>query len=130
MREIKFRAWDGEKMTNSPIFTINKALLADAIGKQIYVDINTIISKFKEDLIIMQYTGLKDKNGIEIYEGDIVRCIPFDEYKDSTIMYGDLTVYWNDKQACFHYIDFIPMDWGGIESYEIIGNIYEDGNNF
>jgi uncharacterized phage protein (TIGR01671 family) len=52
MREIKFRAWDSK----------NK--------KMIYFDLSDTIAPSQDH--IMQYTGLKDKNGIEIYEDDIL----------------------------------------------------------
>ena len=62
MREIKFRAWDNKqnKMRND--------------GFSIYYDgsIQFADSIESKDFILMQYTGLKDKNGKEIYEGDIL----------------------------------------------------------
>jgi hypothetical protein len=95
MREIKFRIWDNVNYMSSP-FTLQ------------YVQSGKI--QFTDDVKIMQYTGLKDKNGKEIYEGDI---LSFPSFEEGT---GKIVV----KDAM--------RDWSHINNLhnlEIIGNVYE-----
>lgn len=64
MREVKFRAWDGEKMYRSYTIDENGEMCTDGDF------INEV--EGKKGVIHMQYTGLLDKHGTEIYEGDII----------------------------------------------------------
>ena len=126
MREIKFRAWDKNR----------KYMLIDLVPFQE----SRMPSNWHKYYDVMQYTGLKDKNGKEIYEGDKVRIlysdwisqsdytITLEQHKQNISSYG-VVVFRN----CGFEIEFVSgdyVDYGFIQSgphgeIEIIGNINE-----
>lgn len=116
MREIKFRAWDKEKKQIFDVSNIN------FIGEEIDVYTNDSSSGdwIGFDYIeLMQYTGLKDKNGVEIYEGDIVKVM------DRTFA---IVKYSRDRGAYYLDCERKIGDVGLICQYDMIkrvGNVYE-----
>lgn len=121
MREIKFRAWTNRDKCWVGAFAVHKSGLWRESPNNEWTDLSK-----QEDVVLMQYTNLKDKNGKEIYEGDIVRCqqgclheVKWDNEIGGT--YGGGMPGW--------YLDGLLKNngkgyaWTGEE--EIIGNIYE-----
>jgi uncharacterized phage protein (TIGR01671 family) len=116
MREIKFRAW--HKTLKEMLPNIQNHIGNDGWGfGQLLNDPN---------VEIMQYTGLKDRNGVEVYEGDIVRYSnPY-----SKLTYEHICL-WDKKWACFGLFEkgnkwCKESDWQRITNIEVIGNIHEE----
>ena len=122
--EQKFRAWTEE-------------------GKVMYYDVypfkgDTLLLSYDEiafdevpasDFILMQSTGLKDKDSKEIYEGDIVKFSDCDDDEYTT------PVVWNNDYACFGVsfsgkypvsFDYLEEFYTELKDIEVVGNIWED----
>ena len=116
MREIKFRAWDFvNKIMDEDIF-IDGAGNAYDYASTTYNTPNTEIQRC--EFPVMQYTGLKDKYGVEIYEGDILSYFGF-EYE---VTFEESAFGWSEDGQ---FYAFAEMAIDEIEKTKIIGNIYE-----
>lgn len=123
MRDIKFRVWDNERnaMLNS------KSVDIDFFEGKIEITSDTI--RYDEvytdeikDFELMQYTGVKDKNGREIYEGDII-TITLDTGNVITGSVGMNNGQWSIKYYDRYYS--LVSIWYEMQP-EVIGNIYEN----
>lgn len=131
MREIKFRAWIQKDPYDERVAP--EMEMAYDLAFDEYLPINDLLAGVEH---LMQYTGLKDKNGVEIYEGDIVR---YDNgcwnecTKDKCAPHSiDIfAVEWTDNRDDIEsgMVGFY-LDWSGNEysprSIEVIGNIHQN----
>lgn len=118
MREIKFRAWDDTDKKWLPVTVLWVCSVTGEVAyPAFYFNGEVKIIVQDHDIHLLQSTSLKDKNGIEIYEGDILVYYLMDH---------------NGDEECYRE----EVKWGvkGFDltfptsSYEVIGNIYENGD--
>ena len=129
MREIKFRAWDKEtqKMIKQEEGISGSNGFISLVEFQIGYG-EGFNPKNIEEIILMQYTGLKDKNGKEIYEGDNLKYqFSYSKILTAPVVYQKSGFYLDDKFEA----GLIPLSWiveNG--SCEVIGNIYQNPELF
>jgi uncharacterized phage protein (TIGR01671 family) len=124
-KEIKFRVWNIiERRWNGAYNQEPKMVGELCCHKGIYL----IPESTSRNLIVQQYTSLKDKNGVEIYEGDIVTRLANVNYTAPIVFSPTLAAFVLDTSGR-HLIDDKHGDYVPLHrqySYEVIGNIFEN----
>ena len=132
-REIKFRVYDKDLKRMRYLNSSHDFICFDEKGNGYYHNMQTGLGEWFSDL--MQYTGLKDKNGVEVYENDIIDIhqtvngynqfvIQYDNYKFSARYYNQKT-----KQILGWYqydLDKLFEINETEKEMELIGNVYEN----
>lgn len=130
-KEMKFRVWNGMEMIYDVmvgkfgVFYVNPGNKGDGLDEKDSASITPFNTKYHEDIPVMRPTGLKDKNGKEMFESDLIKAhgvIGVVEWVDELALFtikvelesgeGDMSIYSHQENGC------------NVER-EVIGNIYE-----
>lgn len=120
MRKLKFRAWNGYRILKDKELRENAELLYTKAGSSDQYMYDILLPNSK-DLILMQYTGLKDQNGKEIYEGDI---LDYGTYSKFEVLYnkGSFKI----RRLKFENGNVHLLEDCSFDDVKVIGNIYEN----
>ena len=127
MREYKFRVWDTE---NKEMLKVQELDFEDTFyGGRLSIRTDQYNDYFDiEDMILMQYTGLKDKNGKEIYEGDIVFIKGETKLLDikGKVEYSNIFAQFIITNTGSIVNEAEPLGDYGEENIEVIGNEFDN----
>ncbi len=124
MEEIKIRVWDKEE---------NRMISGDRFAFEEYAPLNDLFRNNSKKFDFMLYTGYKDINGKEIYEGDIIERTDktpvaglYNEKEIGVVEYKNAQFVLKTGQDSYYEISYDGIFFTHMADYKVIGNIYEN----
>jgi uncharacterized phage protein (TIGR01671 family) len=122
MRTIKFRAWHSEQKRMFAVYGLGSDFVTENTFDGVDPGINAFYGDDMNFIHIMQFTGRTDKNGKEIYDGDIIK-----EYDEVVkVFYNDCTASFDIEYSGGDCDRLVYKDGHSEHSFEVLGNIYEN----
>lgn len=116
---VKFRAWDGGSL--SRMYSPEEVMVGDSCIWILDEDSESNEWTVNNDLVLMQSSGMRDKNGKEIFDGDVL--VSIDGMLNGVVKYNSKLGMWTNDLLLYNNFEKL---WSIADSREIIGNIYEN----